>query len=801
MTTEDEAKAKTIVESWYWQMAEGHNFRWKSATKSMTLFYESAPLESDVAQLVIEYLKSREGVTEFVITNKKWTFDKPWNAKDCWYQTVPSEKWAGTESTKVRVYWALVQNGDEAADGPYTVENGCKYKVSHSYYWDVSSQPTLPASSSGVQYSIQGFTRDRETGLFTYIVEKRETVQQDVALYDTAVTAFELSQEEQHLGVKANAVASTGKKASVKNGVLVERKVTKNPDCTSDIVNRVTTEKNVKGAVKVWRKTLRGTVESTTERSAANPLTGTGLEVGETRRSEQTPGELWNNTVEKTTKDPAGEIASECQKTIFEHRDVKLENVPTAPENKEADEPDGGVIKQKSVRKTDENTFDVTETTTTEKKVEDARTVERKTLRGTSAATTDRNLSAAEVTTKTTTPITVGETRTVEKTPGDKRNLTIEKFEPGPTPITLAESCEKTSGVETDTTVTAVKLSEIGTVHPQTAEVNKRRLVSYRKNEDGQTADKTVTTETHETLTGGGTSAAGGTAGAGGTAAVETTTTRKQNATTEEAIAAADTGANKVVEVENQPNGMGGFNTVKRVTEYREQTGGGGTQHGPTVSTVGTTENGGATVDVVRKENATTDATIGAQERAVNKVIEVENIPNGHGSKTTVKRITTFAPLKKVETWTDEAYSYEYCSYRNQTSPLKPSSGDVRNLSFHQNDHGSYDGSYTTRSLRSGQSTVQTLAWEKTKSNLTSDYFYFRKDGKLCKRTFTCTTAYYCYGPYRTVLENTCGGENCAHVGWVSGFTMSGPDKAYGRKFTGISAGAEVVIDQGNGGN
>lgn len=372
MTESDEQKAAKIVASWYWQMAEGHNFRWKGATKSMTLFYESSPLESDMAQLVIEYLKSRESITEFVIAHKKWTFDTPWNAKDCWLQTVPSEKWAGTESTKVRVYWALVQNGDEAADGPYTVENGCKYKVSHSYYWDVAAQPTLPASSSGVQYSIQGFTRDRETGLFTYIVEKRETVEQSIPLYESAKTIFEDVSEQQFLGVKQEAVAGRGLPASVGNGKRVERHITKNPDCTSDITNR------------------------------------------------------------------------------------KIKD----------------------------------------KKVEQARVVADKKLRGTSVATTDRNLTPGEVAAKTATQQEVGETRTIEKTDTDLRNLTIEKTTPPTLPVTLAKSCEKETNVHTDTTVELVQAGAADGSVEQTVEPNKRKTVSVRKNDDGKTADKTTTEQT-----------------------------------------------------------------------------------------------------------------------------------------------------------------------------------------------------------------------------------------------------------------------------------------------------------------
>ena len=717
MTTEDEAKAKTIIESWYWQMAEGHNFRWKSATKSMTLFYESAPLESDVAQLVIEYLKSREGVTEFVITNKKWTFDKPWNAKDCWYQTVPSEKWAGTESTKVRVYWALVQNGDEAADGPYTVENGCKYKVSHSYYWDVSSQPNLPASSSGVQYSIQGFTRDRETGLFTYIIEKRETVEQSIPLYESAKTIFEDVNEQQFLGVKQEAVAGRGLPASVGNGERVERHITKNPDCTSNITNR------------------------------------------------------------------------------------KIKD----------------------------------------KKVEQARVVTRKGLRGTSAATTDRNLTPGEVAAKTATQQEVGETRTIEKTDTDFRNLTVEKTTPPTLPLTLAKSCEKETSVHTDTTVELVQAGAADRSVEQTVEPNKRKTVSVRKNDDGKTADKTTTEQTWSEKTGGGSSNSGG-------GVVTSTTERKENTTTSPA---ATPGVNKVVEIEETPNDHGSKTTVKRVTEYHEKTGGGSSNSGggvvtstterkentttspaatPGVNKVveieetpndhgskttvkrvteyhektggGSSNSGGVVTSVIqRKENTTTSPAAGAS--AVNVVVEIDEQPNDHGSKTTLKRTTTYSPTTKTKTWSDEHYTYSQCAYSNQPEPLQPSTGETISLSFHPNGHGSNDGSWTTRAAKSSSGVV-TLAWEKTITNLTSKYFYFNKEGKLCYRVFTCATAYYCYGPYRSCYNKvyeSAGNppENCAHVGWISGVRMSGTDKAFGQRFSGITAGSEVVVDQNGG--
>jgi len=306
MSNDDELNAAKIVGSWYWQMAEGHNFRWKNAVKSITLFYESAPLESDIAQLVLEYLRTRSGITELIVGHKKWTLaESGWNAKDAWYQTAPSEKWAGTESTKIRVYWTLVEAGDGTADGPYVVEDGCKYKVEHSYYWDVAAEPQLPQSESGIQYTIQGFTRDRETGLFTYIVEKRETVQQDIALYKSAETAFEQVEVEQHLGVKSNNVATTGLQASVQSGVRIERQLIKNNDCTTDILNKKTTAKEHDNAVTVEQASPIEKRETVVNRNkdaalpALDPSDYSGKEV--TRRSDKTDEEVWNQTTDTVT--------------------------------------------------------------------------------------------------------------------------------------------------------------------------------------------------------------------------------------------------------------------------------------------------------------------------------------------------------------------------------------------------------------------------------------------------------------------------------------------------------------------
>lgn len=254
LTPEESARAAAIVDRWFWQLDESRQYRYKSATKRIVRFYESAPLSADVFRLVLEYLSAMEGLTEVNVNHKKVELDGTWNALGAWYATAPGEKWSGTDSSKVRVYQALVQAG-EADDETYVVEDGCKYKVSHEFHWDVAGQPEIPKSSSGVQYTVQGLTRDKESGLYSYVIEKRETVQQDIDLYTSSVTLFEKRDEEAHLGVKDTDVARTGSPASAAGGVIVERSVTKNPDCTSDVRNATITEQ----AVAKSRRTTRTT--------------------------------------------------------------------------------------------------------------------------------------------------------------------------------------------------------------------------------------------------------------------------------------------------------------------------------------------------------------------------------------------------------------------------------------------------------------------------------------------------------------------------------------------------------------
>ena len=633
---ERDASAKSIVESWYWQAAEGHNYRNANAAKTMTLFYESAPLESDILKLVIEWLRTRTGLTQLVVNHKDMTFETGWDAADAWFATAPGEKWQGTESNRVRIYWVLVQAGDATGDGFHIVEDGCRYKVEHKFFWDVKTVPTLEQSGSGVSYTIQGLTRDRQTGLYSYVIEKRSRIQQDVAEYTSSITQFEEQKVEQHIGVDQQHEASAGQAASVSDGTIVERIEEKNDDCTKNITNRKRIEKEVDDAQVTTQKTLRGKRtrilhrnQTAAHATAKVPAT---IPDGTTVIQEKTPGKRTDITIDQNE-------ANENNTSISSGKEVSS---GVAVETEVVSMPNADAATDAATQLTAE-----------------ANKVKRRTYRkNEDGVTTDREISTTTYT---------------------------ERSGTGSTESGTAQTGGTT--VETTRKINAVSPETIGQNEPA---VNKVVEVDNSPNEHGSfTTLKRTTTYTERSGTG---STESGTAQTGGTT-VETT--RKINAATAETIGSGDRGVNKVVEVDNTPNDHGSFTTLKRTTTYTERSGTGSTESG-------TAQTGGTTVETTRKINAVSPETIGQNEPEVNKVVEVDNTPNEHGSFTTLKRTTTHNPQESSEiTWSDDEYNYKRKSYRNQLAPLLPSeTSGQKSISFTPNDHGSWNGEYLVRTAK-----------------------------------------------------------------------------------------------------
>ena len=126
LTAEEITRAEKIIDTWFWQIDETRAYGYRGALSTITRFYESAPMSADIMRIVLEYLNSQEQMTAVSLNNKLVSLDGEWKAVAAFYRTAQGQNWAGTESSKVRVYQMIAKMGDEEGDGPYTIEDGCK---------------------------------------------------------------------------------------------------------------------------------------------------------------------------------------------------------------------------------------------------------------------------------------------------------------------------------------------------------------------------------------------------------------------------------------------------------------------------------------------------------------------------------------------------------------------------------------------------------------------------------------------------------------------------------------------------
>ena len=402
-----------------WQVLRKGEWKYRWHGKTLVRYVDAVQMRTDEMSALIEYLASDACVETLSLA--KQGIGGEWKPVNAWYER--NEK-PNAAIGGVRLYHALMIHPDDATgDGPYAIENGCIWKVDWTFYWKQQSVTALPASSSGVNYRITNLNRDDEDGTFSYVLERRERVQQDIAEYTREVTSFETRKEEQHLGVKAGNVAATGKAARTGGGTLVRRQLRKNEDCTTDVINETVTEKPVAQAVKEVSRSLRGKRTITVKRNQSAMPPMDGVEIGDRIRAEKTDGGLWNVTTENETATPAGTIGDECAKTVFEHRHSTRRNQAGGVSG-DVSNAGNGKVERRTATRTENGTWDVEDATVSEQGVPESVTETEERLRGTVTTTVNRNQQdkADE------TGLAVGSSVRNEKTDGGLWNQTIRSF-------------------------------------------------------------------------------------------------------------------------------------------------------------------------------------------------------------------------------------------------------------------------------------------------------------------------------------------------------------------------------------
>ena len=244
----------------------------------------------------------------------------------------------------------------------------------------------------------------------------------------------------------------TGEAPSAQGGVIKAFKSEKRQDGLYNVTSDVRTELPVSDSSVEHRKTLRGSTTTTVNRNVSSPLNGTNMKIGEVRRSDKTEGGLYNTTRTEVANEPVGLINVDCTKTIFEHQHTTTENVKDEPSKKEVSEASGGVVHRLTARATEEGSWDVTEQIRTETPAPETSVEHRKTLRGATKTTVNRNVSSP----LDGANMKIGEVRRSDKTEGGLYNTT--RTEVANEPVGLINvDCTKTIFEHQHTTTENVK--------------------------------------------------------------------------------------------------------------------------------------------------------------------------------------------------------------------------------------------------------------------------------------------------------------------------------------------------------
>ena len=380
--------------SHYWQLLEKRGWKYKFHESVMVRYYEEANLDPTLLEPLLEFLKNGEWQTVCTVHNKPFDAEG-WVTKEAWYQTGDGDTKDTTKLKVTRIYHAMTRpEADGESDGPYTIENGCTYRVSFEFFWNQTKLPVVPDSGSGISYRLSGVTRNDETGLFNCVLERRERVQQDIPEYIREVDAFKTQSREEHKGVKGDAKKG-GKPASVKKGVIVTRDVSKNEDCTHDTSNTTVVSNEVKDAVTETTVGLRGGSTVTVNRNMRSKASEEGLEPGESVRNELNEDLTWNQTIRSWKREFFQWLRGVCRKTIYRHTHAVTTATGTDPGFDHVSIPteDPGKVHEIDVQRT-ETGFDVTDTVNEDLPVSDATVEKRVFLDGVTKTRVNRNQAA-----------------------------------------------------------------------------------------------------------------------------------------------------------------------------------------------------------------------------------------------------------------------------------------------------------------------------------------------------------------------------------------------------------------------
>lgn len=685
MTEEDKARCVewTKAHAKHWQTYKRAQWHYRWHGKTLVRFLDNVSMRELQDGLILEFLSSSDCMETLSLYSQEVSSE--WTPTSAWYE-IMATRGPVNGILQVRLYHALRTDVENGGDGPYVVENGCMWNVSWQFFWHQTSVPSLPESSSGVNYRIANLNRDDEDGTYSYVLERRERVQQDIPEYVREVDAFKTQSREEHKGVKGGTTKG-GKPASVKQGVIVTRDVSKNEDCTHDTSNTTIESNEVNGAVTETTVGLHGGSTVTVNRNMRSRASEEGLQPGESVRNELNEDLTWNQTIRSLKRDFLQWLRGVCRKTIYRHTHAVTTATGTDPGFDHVTIPtkDPGKVHEIDVQRT-ETGFDVTDTVNEDLPVSDATVEKRVFLDGVTKTTVNRNQSAPAK----DFDVGIGGSVRNEKTESGLYDQTIVEASAEDVGKT-GEHCEQTHLVHTHGQTDVLGSDNVPESVEATAESGQTASIRMERTDRGgyrlareTRTGKEARVELH-----------------GGTASRPVDTTVMRNV---DKVRGETPGVNEEIDVSAQPNEFGLQDGTVRKTVYNPET---------------VTAEGGTQLYTERTVTTANDTDVNPVQQSVQGVIvSTSASPTGRNSANVTKTVRTAhgrmmpGDFDQLE-WDDVhlsatrkvVYHNRLVVFRNQAKAPRieenPSGSCSASISI--NEFGLLDGTYHYRALVSDE--------------------------------------------------------------------------------------------------
>lgn len=255
-----------------WRAAKWEDLAYTFGEGALVRYVDNPPLAD--MEGIVEYLLSADGAANMTVSGK--TVHGTYRTAAAWWEDVIIRGEA-----RVRLYHECVPAASAAADTAYVTENGCTWLVTLTPYFRQAALTAPAAGTSGISYRVMQERRDPRTGLWMFVIEKRDQKVTTTGVYTELVDAFKTVTGQAFYGVRTGDKDETGAAVPLWTpgnpavGTLIENvSVQKNENCTRDIRQRKTVAKAVTGAEATARQDVFEKVESATNKNQAAGVAG-----------------------------------------------------------------------------------------------------------------------------------------------------------------------------------------------------------------------------------------------------------------------------------------------------------------------------------------------------------------------------------------------------------------------------------------------------------------------------------------------------------------------------------------------